>query len=74
MEKAESYSGGSGGKSGGAHGPGGIHAAKTRNPNKHTEVNGAPDGPRSHCMGYDGDGGMHGETSVKHRGATYNFK
>jgi hypothetical protein len=70
----ESYASGAGGKSGGAHGPGGIMAAKARNPNKHTEVNDAPLGPSSHLMGYSGDGGMHGDASVSRRGRIYFFK
>ena len=69
----EGYAGGYG-KSGGPHGAGGIHAAKKRNPNKHASLNDTPDGPFSHCMGYEGDGGISGDASVKHRGATYNFK
>lgn len=52
----------------------GVKAALGRNPNKHSEVNDAPEGPNSHCMGYSGDSGMKGDTSVKHRGATFNFK
>ena len=70
----ESYAKGMGGKSGGAHGPGGIKAAKARNPNKHSGLNDSPCGPYSHCMGYEGDGGFHGDTSIKHRGGSYHFK
>ena len=69
----ESYGKG-GGKSGGAHGPGGLKAANARNPNKHSGLNDSPCGPYAHFMGYEGDGGMHGGESVKHRSGTYYFK
>lgn len=53
----------------------GVYAAKMRNPNKHAEVNGAPDGPYSHCMGYKDDGGMHGDTSASGKmGYSFEFK
>ncbi len=75
MDK-ESYAGGaySGGKSGGAHGPGGLSAAMKRNPNSSTMLNDTPYGPWAHFMGYSGDGGMMGDDSVDHRGGTYWFK
>ncbi len=57
-----------------AHGPGALKAAMSRNPNSYSMVNDSPCGPYSHCMGYDGDGGMQGDTSVSHRGASYHFK
>lgn len=72
MKESMGYSGG--GKSGGAHGPGGIHAAKKRNPNKHAAVNDTPGGPYPHSLGYSDDGGIQGGAAVKHRGATYSFK
>ena len=53
----------------------GVHAAMARNPNTHSEVNDAPGGPHSHCMGYTGDSGMKGNTSVKGKqGQTFTFK
>ncbi len=73
-EMKESYAKGMGGTSGNAHGPGGLKAANSRNPNSHSGLNDAPGGPHAHMMGYEGDGGMYGDASVKHRGATYNFK
>ena len=69
----EGYAQSYGSKSGGAHGPGGLKAAK-RNPNAHAALNGAPDGPYSHMMGYHGDAGYHGDTSCEHRGGTFHFK
>ena len=45
-------------------GPGGVKAACAKNPNAHAELNDAPDGPYAHCMGYSGDGGMHGSQEV----------
>lgn len=52
----------------------GVVAAKKRNPNSHGELNPAPCGPYSHCMGYSGDGGMDGDTSVSGKnGATFEF-
>lgn len=53
---------------------GGLGPALERNPNEHPELNGTPDGPCSHSMGFEGDSGMHGSTTVKHRGASFNFK
>ena len=70
----DSYGNGGGGKSGGAHGPGGLKAAASRQPNEHPGPNDAPDGPFSHCLGYSGDAGMQGDTSCKHRGGTFHFK
>lgn len=67
------YAKGGGGRSGGAHGQGGLKAAK-RNPNKHPSLNDTPCGPYSHKLGYTGDGGYHGDASVDHRGASFNFK
>ena len=61
------------GKSGGPYGPGGVHAAYN-NPNKLKAVNDAPCGPYAHCMGYEGDAGMKGNTVAKHRGTDYWFK
>lgn len=61
-------------KTGEAHGPGGLKAATSRNPNSHGELNDAPCGPCPHMMGYTGDGGVHGDASVEHRGAKFNFK
>lgn len=62
-------------KQGEAHGPGGLKSAKARNPNKHSNLNGAPCGPYSHCMGYTGDGGVHGdETATGKHGEKYYFK
>ncbi len=52
----------------------GVKAAMRRNPNKRKSLNPAPEGPHSHCMGYKGDGGMKGKTSVSHRGMRFNFK
>lgn len=53
----------------------GVVEAMGRNPNTHSEVNSAPKGPFSHCMGYKDDSGMHGDTSAKGKqGQTYNFK
>ncbi len=58
---------------GGGHGTGGLKATN-RNPNKHSGLNDSPSGPYAHMMGYEGDGGMDGDVSVKHRGGTYHFK
>jgi len=49
-------------------------APSGRNPNKKKELNSAPKGPQTHLMGQKGDGGMKGDTSVKHRGNSFNFK
>ncbi len=73
-DDAMSYAKGGGGKSGGAHGPGGLKAAKSRNPNKHVDLNETPCGPYPHCMGYSDDGGMDGAAETKHRGGTFHFK
>ena len=74
MKMKEGYADG-GGKSGGAHGPGGLAAANNRRANgKMPGVNDSPDGPSAHMMGYKGDGGMDGKTSVSHRGRNYHFK
>ena len=72
----ESYASGGygGGKSGGAHGPGGLNAAMKRNPNSSAMLNDTPYGPSSHLMGYSGDGGIMGDQSVDHRGSTFWFK
>ena len=51
-----------------------MKVKNARNPNKAKSLNGAPEGPFSHEMGYKGDGGMKGDTSVKHRGGSYHFK
>ena len=59
------------------HGPGGIKAAVSRNPNDgggDIKGNSTPCGPYGHCMGYYEDGGMHGNENAKHRGKTYHFK
>lgn len=54
--------------------PGVVEAGK-RNPNKHAELNPAPDGPHSHLMGETGDGGMHGDTMVSGKnGMSFEFK
>lgn len=53
---------------------GGLGPAMSRNPNTHPALNGTPDGPYSHQMGYEGDSGMHGGESVKSRGGTFHFK
>ncbi len=52
----------------------GVTASMTRNPNKHVDLNDAPDGPYSHSLGQTGDSGVHGGAETKHRGATYFFK
>lgn len=71
----EGYAGGmSGGKKGGAFGPGGLAAASNHNPNSHDPLNSAPDGPSGHCLGMSDDGGMYGKESCEHRGSTYHFK
>jgi hypothetical protein len=57
------YAGG-GGKSGGAFGPGGLKAAAARQPHDHAGLGSSPDGPYAHCLGYEGDGGMQGDTKV----------
>lgn len=60
---------------GGGGSKAGVHAAMSRNPNTHSEVNDTPVGPSSHCMGYTGDSGMKGDTSVKGKqGQSFNFK
>ena len=58
---------------GGGHGRGGI-TVLDHNPNTHSALNAAPCGPYAHMMGYEGDGGMNGDASAKHRGSTYYFK
>ena len=72
-EMKESYASG-GSFPAASYGPGAMKAAKARNPNKHSGLNDSPCGPYSHCLGYEGDGGMHGDASVSHRGGTYHFK
>ena len=53
----------------------GVKPALGRNPNSHSEVNGAPVGPGSHSMGYSGDSGMKGDATCKGKqGQTFNFK
>lgn len=53
----------------------GVMEAAQRNPNDTPYVNCAPCGPYSHKMGYDGDGGMHGDTSASGKnGGTFHFK
>ena len=61
-------------RSGGAHGPGGLKAAASRSANPHPGPNPAPCGPYAHELGMTGDGGMHGDTTVSHRGNKFNFK
>ncbi len=73
MEHKEGYASG-GSFPAASHGAGGLKAALARQPNKHAELNEAPGGPYAHCLGYSGDGGMMGDTSVSHRGSTYHFK
>ena len=69
MEHKESYAKGMGGAS-----SSGLKAATARNPNKHSDLNDSPCGPYAHMMGYEGDGGMAGDSSISHRGGTYYFK
>jgi hypothetical protein len=46
-----------------------------RNPNKHPSLNDAPGGPHAHCMGYEGDSGMEGDTSASGKnGEKFTFK
>lgn len=52
----------------------GVVAAIKRNPNKYAEVNDTPCGPYAHNLGFTDDGGMDGNTAVKHRGGTFHFK
>lgn len=53
----------------------GVVEAQGRNPNSVSEVNGAPEGPTSHHLGQQDDGGYSGSTSVKGRhGGSFNFK
>lgn len=52
----------------------GVKAACMRNPNKHSSLNDAPEGPGAHMLGYTGDSGVQGDDSVKHRSGTYHFK
>ena len=60
---------------GGGGSEAGVHAAMGRNPNKHSKVNDAPEGPHSHCLGYKGDAGMKGNTSASGKnGESFNFK
>lgn len=61
-------------KSGEAHGPGGLKAACSRNPNSHPDLNDTPCGPYAHLLGMSGDGGMDGDESVSHRGESFHFK
>ncbi len=58
----------------GTFGPGGLSNIN-RNPNTPPSLNGAPEGPMSHQMGYTGDSGMSGSTDVKGKnGETFSFK
>ncbi len=57
------------------HGKGGTMAAAKRNPNKKVSLNDSPCGPYAHFLGEGEDySGMVGDTTVSHRGRTYNFK
>lgn len=53
----------------------GVAAAQSRNPNKHSAVNDAPDGPYSHMLGHTDDGGMHGDVTASGKnGEKFHFK
>jgi hypothetical protein len=48
--------------------------ALSKNPNEHTPLNDAPEGPYATELGCSGAGGMHGSTSVKGKNGTFHFK
>jgi len=47
------------------NGPGGSTAALARNPNELSDLNGMPEGPLSHQLGFTGDGAMTSDALVK---------
>ena len=51
-------------KTGDGHAPGGVGPAHARNPNEAEPLNDSVDGPFSHMMGFEGDGGTHGDKAV----------
>ena len=52
----------------------GVKAALKRNPNTHSGLNEAPEGPSPHVMHESGSGGMKGDASCTHRGSKFYIK